>query len=50
MHNQMQLNLSYVTFQWNIEIGSQQQSAGRQCIPLRHIILIPSQPVFDLTP
>ena len=22
MHNQMQLNLSYVTFQWNIEIGS----------------------------
>ena len=27
-----------------------QQSAGRHVAPLGHIILIPSQPVFDLTP
>ena len=27
-----------------------QQSAGRHMGPLRHIILIPSQPVFALTP
>ena len=27
-----------------------QQSAGRHVAPLRHIILIPSQPVFALTP
>ena len=27
-----------------------QQSAGRHVTPLQHIILIPSQPVFVLTP
>jgi len=27
-----------------------QQSAGRHVAPLRHIILIPSQPVFALSP
>jgi len=27
-----------------------QQSAGRHMGPLEHIILIPSQAVFDLTP
>jgi hypothetical protein len=27
-----------------------QQSAGRHVAPLGHIILIPSQPVFDLSP
>jgi hypothetical protein len=27
-----------------------QQSAGRHVAPLGHIILIPSQPVFALTP
>jgi hypothetical protein len=27
-----------------------QQSVGRLVAPLRHIILIPSQPVFALTP
>ena len=27
-----------------------QQSAGRQVAPLGHIILIPSQPVFALSP
>jgi len=27
-----------------------QQSAGRHVAPLGHIILIPSQPVFTLTP
>ena len=27
-----------------------QQSADGHVVPLRHIILIPSQPVFDLSP
>jgi hypothetical protein len=27
-----------------------QQSPGRHVVPFRHIIMIPSQPVFDLTP
>ena len=31
-------------------ISLKQQSAGRQATPLRHMILIPSRPVFDLAP
>jgi hypothetical protein len=31
-------------------ISLKQQSAGRHVVLLRHIILIPSQPVFVLTP
>ena len=31
-------------------ISLKQQSAGRQATPLRHIIPIPSRPVFDLAP
>jgi hypothetical protein len=31
-------------------ISSKQQSAGRHVAPLGHIILIPSQPVFALSP
>ena len=30
--------------------SSQQQSADRHIAPLRHIILIPSQPIFALSP
>ena len=31
-------------------ISLKQQSAGKHVAPLRHIILIPSQPVFAVSP
>jgi hypothetical protein len=55
MFNEMMMRFRFVLDQhaeldFNSASSLKQQSAGRHVAPLGHIILIPSQPVFTLSP